>query len=102
MPFGVLTKSPSGEVGPLTAERSPTALARGLEDGYSYGRSHLADRARLGRIVRAHSPADVVANLDPRFQMPDGVLDLVAYWSGFAHGVQRVLRDTAGDPIPDA
>jgi hypothetical protein len=41
----------------------------------------------------------VVANLDPTFQMPDGVTDSVAYWSGFAHGVQRVVRDTAEDPI---
>jgi hypothetical protein len=41
----------------------------------------------------------VVANLDSTFQMPDGVADSVAYWSGFAHGVQGVVRDTAGDSI---
>jgi hypothetical protein len=41
----------------------------------------------------------VVANLDPTFQMPDGVADSVAYWSGFAHGVLGVVRDTAGDSI---
>jgi hypothetical protein len=29
--------------------------------------------------------------------MPEGVIDSVAYWSGFAHGVQRVVRDTAGE-----
>jgi hypothetical protein len=44
----------------------------------------------------------VVANLDPTFQMPDGVADSVAYWSGFAHGVQRVVRETAGDSIHHA
>jgi hypothetical protein len=53
----------------------------------------------LGRIVRAHTAAEVVANLDPTFQMPDGVADSVAYWSGFAHGVLGVVRDTAGDSI---
>jgi len=44
----------------------------------------------------------VVANLDPTFQAPEDVADLVAYWSGFAHGVQQVVRATAGDPIPHA
>jgi len=78
-----------------------TALDQGLEDGVTWAQAHLADRARLGRIVRAHTAAEVVANLDPTFQMPDGVADSVAYWSGFAHGVQRVVRDTAGDSILD-
>jgi hypothetical protein len=41
-----------------------------------------------------------VANLDSRFTMPHGVADSAAYWSGFAHGVQRVLHETAGDPVP--
>ena len=76
-----------------------TALDQGLEDGVTWAKAHLADRARLGRIVRAHTAAEVVANLDPTFQMPDGVADSVAYWSGFAHGVGGVVRDTAGDPI---
>ena len=76
-----------------------TALDQGLEDGVKWAKAHLADRARLGRIVRAHTAAEVVANLDPTFQMPDGVADSVAYWSGFAHGVLGVVRDTAGDSI---
>jgi hypothetical protein len=76
-----------------------TALDQGLEDGAEWAKAHLADRARLGRIVRAHTAAEVVANIDPSFQMPDGVADLVAYWSGFAHGVLGVVRDTAGDSI---
>ena len=63
------------------------------------GQRHTQDRARLGRIVRAHTAADVVANLDPTFQIPDGVADSVAYWSGFAHGVLGVVRDTAGDSM---
>jgi hypothetical protein len=85
----------------LTSTRH-TALDQGLDDGARWAKAHLADRTRLGRIVRAHSAAEVVANLDPTFQMPDGVADSVAYWSGFAHGVQRVVRDTAGDPIRGA
>ena len=81
------------------SSRRLTALDQGLEDGATWARAHLADRARLGRIGRAHSAAEVVANLDRTFQMPAGVADPVAYWSGFAHGVLRVVRDTAGDPI---
>lgn len=79
-----------------------TALDQGLEDGVTWAKAQLADRARLGRIVRAHSAEEVVANLDPTFRMPEGVADSVAYWSGFAHGVQRVVRDTADDSIPHA
>ena len=79
---------------------APTALDQGLEDGARYARRHLADRTRLGRIVRTHTAAEVVANLGTTFREPDGVIDSAAYWSGFAHGVQRVLRETAGDTIP--
>jgi hypothetical protein len=75
-------------------------LDQGLEDGLTWAQAHLADRARLGRVARAHTAAEVVANLDRTFQMPDGVADSVAYWSGFAHGVQRVLRATAGGSPP--
>jgi hypothetical protein len=74
------------------AEALATALDRGLDDGVRYARAHLDDWGRLGRIVRAHSAAEVVANLDRR---PDGADDSVAYWSGFAHGVHRVVRETA-------
>jgi len=72
-----------------------TALDQGLEHGFRWAQAHLTDRARLGRVARAHTAAEVVGNLDPTFQMPDEVADSVAYWSGFAHGVQRVLRATA-------
>ena len=76
-------------------QSSPAALDRGLEDGVRYARSHLADRSRLGRIARAHSAAEVVANLDPSFRRPEGADDSAAYWSGFAHGVGRIVRETA-------
>jgi hypothetical protein len=71
------------------------ALDRGLEDGAAWARAHLADRSRLGRIVRAHNAGEVVANVEPGLEAPDGIVDSAAYWSGFAHGVQRVVRDTA-------
>jgi hypothetical protein len=73
-----------------------TALTRGLKDGASYANAHLADWERLGRIARAHTAAEVVAILDATFEQPEGVDDLVAYWSGFNHGVQRVVREAAG------
>jgi hypothetical protein len=76
------------------------ALDRGLEDGVEWARAHLADRARLGRIARAHNAGEAVASLDSTFRTPDGIDDSPAYWSGFAHGVQRVVRETADDPIP--
>jgi hypothetical protein len=87
-----------GEIGPLTAEPSPTALTLGLEDGVSYGWAHLSDRAGLGRIARAHAAVEVVENVDATFRIPDGVDDRVAYWSGFAHGVLRVLRESVSAP----
>ena len=82
---------------PLTSE-SPTALTRGLEDGASYGWAHLSDRARLGRIARAHTAIDVLENVETTVRMPEDVDERVAYWSGFAHGVLRVLRETASSP----
>jgi hypothetical protein len=76
------------------------ALDRGLEDGVRWASAHLADRARLGRIARAHNAGETVASLDSTLSMPEGVDDASAYWSGFAHGVQRVVRETADDPLP--
>ena len=75
------------------------ALDRGLEDGVKWAREHLADRARLGRIARAHNAGEAVASLDSTSSMSDGVDESPAYWSGFAHGVLGVVRDTAGDSI---
>jgi len=72
-----------------------------LEDGVRYAEARLADWARLGRIVRSHSAAEVVASLGPSFERPDGADDSVAYWSGFAHGVQLVVRETANASFAD-
>jgi hypothetical protein len=71
------------------------ALNRGLEDGASYANAHLADWARLGRIARAPTAAEVVANLEAAYEQSDGLDEPVAYWSGFAHSVGRVVHETA-------
>jgi len=75
-----------------------TSLSRGLQDGASYANSHLTDWERLGRIARAHTATEVVAIIGESFGQPVGVHDPVAYWSGFAHGVGRVVR-TAADGV---
>ena len=77
-----------------------SSLSRGLEDGATYANAHLTDWARLGRIARAHTAADVVAIVETSFGPPDGVDDAVAYWSGFAHGVGRVVRAAADRAQP--
>ena len=78
------------------------ALDQGIEDGVTYAHANLADRARLGRIARAHTPKEVLANLGTTFGEPASVSDSAPYWSGFAHGVQRVVRETAVDSIPSS
>jgi hypothetical protein len=40
-----------------------------------------------------------VASVDATFREPEGVDDSVAYWSGFAHGVLRVLRESVDDSL---
>jgi hypothetical protein len=80
----------------VTALQSVTPLAQGLVDGASYANAHLAEWGRLGRIARARSAAEVVAALDGTFEPADKIeAGSVAYWSGFAHGVQRVVRSAA-------
>jgi hypothetical protein len=75
---------------------SSTALNVGLEDGLTYAAENSADRAHLGRIVRAHGAADVAGLVAHSFAPPDGIDDVVAYWSGFAHGVGQFLREHLG------
>jgi hypothetical protein len=70
-------------------------LDRGIEDGVRWATAHAGDRARLGRIVRAHTPAEVVALVEQDGEAPGDAGDASAYWSGFAHGVGRVIRETA-------
>jgi hypothetical protein len=75
---------------------SSTALSIGLEEGLRYAAENSGDRAHLGRIVRAHSAADVADLVGESFAPPHGVDDVVAYWSGFAHGVGQFLREHLG------
>jgi hypothetical protein len=77
-----------------------SSLSRGLEDGARYANAHLTDWARLGRIARAHTAAEVVSIVEASFAQPDGVDDPVAYWSGFTHGVGRVVRAAADGAQP--
>jgi hypothetical protein len=73
-----------------------TSLDAGLEEGLRYAAEHAADRRRLGLIARAHSAAEVAAVVDGSAVAPDGIDDVVAYWSGFAHGVRQYLQDHLG------
>jgi hypothetical protein len=82
------------------AELAATSLSRGLEDGASYANAHLSDWTRLGHIARAHTAAEVIALVDTTFEQPDSVENAVAYWSGFAHGVGRVIRVAADAARP--
>jgi hypothetical protein len=68
--------------------------------GYGYAERHRQDRASLGRIARARSAGAVARHVDPTEISADGVDDRVAFWSGFAHGVQRYLLDEAHAPQP--
>ena len=77
-----------------------TALDLGLEAGLRYATENPGDRRRLGRIVRAHTAADVAAIAGRSVAEPDGIDDRVAYWSGFAHGVRRFLQENT-DTLPD-
>jgi|HubBroStandDraft_4_1064222.scaffolds.fasta_scaffold1019747_1 hypothetical protein len=79
---------------------SSTALDLGLEAGLSYATENPGDRRRLGRIVRAHTAAEVAAIVSESVSEPDDVNDRVAYWSGFAHGVRRFLQENPDTP-PD-
>jgi len=75
---------------------SSTALNLGLEAGLKYATENPGDRRRLGRIVRAHSGADVAAIVAGSIDEPNGIDDRIAYWSGFAHGVRRFLQENNG------
>ena len=71
-----------------------TPLNLGLEDGLRFASENRDDRRHLGRIVRAHTAAEVEEIVSGRIVQPD-VIDAAAYWSGFAHGVGRFLQAEA-------
>jgi hypothetical protein len=74
---------------------SSDALSLGLEDGLRFASENASDRSHLGRVVRAHTAAEVAEVVSGRVVQPDGIDDEVAYWSGFAHGVGRFLQEEA-------
>jgi hypothetical protein len=80
---------------------SASALSLGLEDGLRFAAENRDDRRRLGRIVRAHTAAEVAEIASAGIVEPDGIDDASAYWSGFAHGVGRFLQHEASARTPD-
>jgi hypothetical protein len=70
-----------------------TSLSLGLEDGLRYAGANPLDRRLLGRIVRAHTAAEVASFVAGTIVPPDAAADAAAYWSGFAHGVRRFLQE---------
>jgi hypothetical protein len=79
-----------------------TALSLGLEHGLRFATEKRADRRQLGRIVRAHSAAEVAEIVSGGIAQPDEIDNAAAYWSGFAHGVGRFLQEEASARTPDA
>lgn len=76
----------------MDEDRLPS-VERGLRAGYSYASTYRGDPVKLRNIAKAHTAADVAANIDSALTQPDGISDGVAFWSGFAHGVARFLID---------
>jgi hypothetical protein len=67
-------------------------LEIGMTAGYSYATKRgEADRLRLGRIARAHSAAEVKANVAQNEITQMEAPRPTSFWSGFAHGVGRYL-----------
>ena len=76
----------------MSGDTSPS-IERGMALGYGYAEKNRADRLNLRRIARAHSASELTANVDEAETVPDGIVDRVAFWSGFAHGVARYLLE---------
>ena len=78
----------------MSEDRS-SAIEKAMTLGYGYAEKHRDDRLSLGRIARARSASEVTANVDPAEIAADGIIDPVAFWSGFAHGVGWYLLEQA-------
>ena len=77
-------------------EESSGCLELGMTVGYAYATKRgEADRLRLGRIARAHSAADVKANVVQHEITQMDATPPTSFWSGFAHGVGRYLFEQA-------
>ena len=85
----------------MSDDRS-SSLEKGLTLGYGFAERHRDDRLSLGRIARARSASEVIANVDPAEIAEGGIADPVPFWSGFAHGVRRYLLEKARPSRPAA
>ena len=72
-----------------------SSIELGVSFGYGYASRHHEDRVNLGRIASARSASDVTANVDPAELPVEEILDPVAFWSGFAHGVRWYVLEEA-------
>ena len=80
-------------------EERPGWLELGMAAGYSYATKRgEADRRCLGRIARAHSAAQVKANVAQTEITQMETARPTSFWSGFAHGVGRYLFEQAQLP----
>jgi hypothetical protein len=80
---------------PTSPSEDRSSIEKAMTIGYSYAEKHRHDRLSLGRIARARSASEVTANVDPDEIAADGIIDPVAFWSGFAHGVRWYLLEEA-------
>jgi hypothetical protein len=78
----------------MSEDRS-SSIEEAMTLGYGYAEKHRDDRVSLGRIARARSATEVTASLDPAEIAADEIIDPVAFWSGFAHGVRWYLLEEA-------
>ena len=94
-----INRSRAAFISDMAEERSGW-LEQGITAGYAYAtRRGEADRLRLGRIARAHSAADVKANLAQNETTSIEAMRPTSFWSGFAHGVGLYLFEQAQLPI---
>jgi hypothetical protein len=80
------------------SEHESSSIERGISLGRGYAEKHQADRRSLGLIAKAQSASEVTANVDPTEIAAEGIVDPVAFWSGFAHGVRWYLLETVHRP----
>jgi len=77
-------------------EKQTEWLEQGITAGHAYATKRgEADRLRLGRIARAHSSAEVKANVAQSELTPIEATRPTSFWSGFAHGVGLYLFEQA-------
>ena len=84
---------PPSPAGPVLSSERTSSLHRGLADGARYASTRSGERPALIRLARARSAAEVHSALAGTAEAPEDIVDPVAYWSGFAHGVASQLLE---------